>query len=132
MIAETPPQDDSPYDVTLRAFMPRGATQEVALRRYESGSWSVIEAAGEIDIQVAPLMRRLLSDEPSHVVFDLHEVSFMDASGLAVLASAWRVAKSAGGSVRLVCPSERVLKVLKVTQFDRVLPIYDSVGEATL
>ena len=137
MIATTPPQDDSPYDVTLRSFSPRVAAAEsvaapeVSLRRYQSGCWSVIEATGEIDIQVAPRMRNLLNDAPSHVVFDFREVSFMDASGLSVLASAWRAAKSAGGSVRLVCPSERVLKVLTVTQFDRVLPIYDTVGEAT-
>jgi anti-sigma B factor antagonist len=52
------------------------------------GEWRLV-ARGEIDVATAPELRRQLHDvtdrNPTVLVLDLHEVTFIDSSGLGVL-----------------------------------------------
>jgi hypothetical protein len=52
----------------------------VRLRRF--GRWTVVEVHGEMDLQAVALLAGPLSDNPTHVVFGLKGVTFMDACGL--------------------------------------------------
>lgn len=58
--------------------------------RHEYGQ--IIAAAGEVDATTAPqlaeALRRVLAEQPSRVVVDLSEVTFMDAAGTTVLLQA--------------------------------------------
>lgn len=102
------------------------------LRRYSWATWTVIEVVGDIDLAVAPAIRKMLEEAPSSwVIFDLGGVRFMDASGLGVLADALNRARSMGGAVRLVNPCMRVAKILEIARLDRVLPTYASLEAAT-
>ena len=92
--------------------------------------WSVLAASGEIDTACAGTLRSLLAVAGPNVVMDLREVTFMDASGLGVLATSGHIARRLGGEVRLVAPSHQVRRVLALTSLDRVLPIYDDLQEA--
>ncbi|QWZ09406.1 STAS domain-containing protein [Nocardioides panacis] len=92
--------------------------------------WSVLAASGEMDTACAGVLRSLLSAAGPNVVVDLREVTFMDASGLGVLATSGHIARRLGGAVRLVGPSHQVRRVLSLTLLDRVLPIYDDLQEA--
>jgi anti-sigma B factor antagonist len=108
------------------------AGDNVLFRQYSCAAWTVIEAVGEIDVAVTPALRDLLDGAPSPlVIFDLRQVSFMDASGLGVLAAAWRRARSMGGAVRLLSPDQRVMRILEITHLDKVLPVYERLEEAT-
>lgn len=133
MIVDIPHQSEPSHDdVTLLPLQTHLATRNAVFRCYQAGHFSVIEVAGEIDIAVTPAMRDVLGAARStQVVFDLRHVTFMDASGLGVLAEAWGKAKISGGSVTLVGPLQRVRRLLEVTQLDAVLPVYDTVTEAT-
>ena len=102
----------------------------LTVRHYQSGRWSVVEAAGELDIQVVPMMRAHLAQSPANVVFDLSSVTFMDASGLGILAASLRLAQRARGQVRVVGPTRQVRKMLSITQLDRAMLIFDSLEEA--
>ena len=64
--------------------------------------WSVLAASGEIDTACAGTLRSLLAVAGPNVVVDLREVTFMDASGLGVLATSGHIARRLGGEVRLV------------------------------
>jgi len=48
-----------------------------------------ITLRGELDISSADsfraVMERIVGDEPERLVFDLHELAFMDSSGIAVM-----------------------------------------------
>ena len=133
MIIDIPHQSESSHDdVRLLPLQNHLETHNAAFRSYQAGQFSVIEVAGEVDIAVTPAMRDFLGAASStQLVFDLRQVTFMDASGLGVLAEAWRMANVSGGSVTLVGPRKRVRRMLEVTQLDAVLPIYDSIREAT-
>lgn len=90
----------------------------------------MVEASGEIDMAVAPLLRQVLSSAATpFVVLDLSDVGFLDSTGLSVLVEHWRDAPSHGGWLRLVNPRGPVLKVLQVTGTDQVLPVHDTVAE---
>lgn len=132
MIVDIPHQGDPSHDdVILVPLQSHVEAQNAAFRSYQAGQFSVIEVVGEIDIAVSPAMRDFLDAAiSSQVVFDLRQVTFMDASGLGVLAEAWRMTNLSGGSVALVGPLKRVRRVLEVTQLDAVLPIYDTLMEA--
>lgn len=109
---------------------PRGGPEpDVRMRCTSSGAWLVVEVAGELDLQAVPLLDELGSD-PCLVVLDLHEVTFMDCSGVRALLDARRRAGAAGGAVRLAAPSRHVRRLLELTHLGRAVPTFDSVSEA--
>lgn len=67
---------------------------------------AIVTVAGEIDIAtVARLRQRLntLADSGRHVIADLDQVGFMDASGLGAIVGASRRATAHGSSFQVVC-----------------------------
>ncbi|HET6653902.1 MAG TPA: STAS domain-containing protein [Nocardioides sp.] len=99
-------------------------------RRYEVGRWLVIEAQGEIDLMTAPLLSRLVDGVSSHLVFDLSRVTFIDARGLGLLAVTRAKLNGAHGSMSVAGPTPQTRKLLALTGLDRVVEVYDSLGEA--
>lgn len=94
------------------------------------GEWQVIHAEGELDLECVPRLRSLLTTAGPRVVLDLRLVTFMDASGLGVLAAASERARSLGGAVRLVGACHEVRRIVEVTRLDGVLSMFDSLLEA--
>lgn len=96
--------------------------------------WTVVTAAGEIDVGTAPGLRDRLTEliraGSSHLIIDLEHVDFIDSTGLGVLVGAIRRARSADGEVRLVCTNSRILKVFDATGLDEVFTIASSVVDA--
>ncbi|HEY7222312.1 MAG TPA: STAS domain-containing protein [Micromonosporaceae bacterium] len=95
----------------------------------------VLEVGGEIDVYTAPKLRErlieLVNAGQKHVVVDLGRVEFLDSTGLGVLVGAHRRLRARDGSLDLVCPHERLLKVFRITGLDNVFDIHASVAEAT-
>jgi len=56
-----------------------------------------VSIAGEMDLLVVPLVRELVSADARHVLFELRQVTFIDASGLDLLLSRQRGALRTGG-----------------------------------
>ena len=52
---------------------------------------------------------------------DLSEVTFVDSVGLGVLLTWYRRARAAGGSLTVVNPDDRVLRMLRMTGLTRLL-----------
>jgi anti-sigma B factor antagonist len=102
----------------------------LTLALYRPSGWSVVEAVGEMDTQSIARLRSLLQTAGPNVVLDLRSVTFMDASGLGVLATCGHGARRLGGAVRLVGPSRQIRRLLALTRLDQVLPIYESMEEA--
>jgi anti-sigma B factor antagonist len=80
--------------------------------------------AGDIDIATAPLLRTALAQaQAGHgldlrgapLVVDLSAMTFIDASGLRVLARAAERARRGGGQVVLRRPSPMMVRLLRVT-----------------
>ncbi|GAA4727475.1 hypothetical protein GCM10023350_08040 [Nocardioides endophyticus] len=117
--------------VDLWARRASEAVPSVAVRVHRSGSWTVVEVEGEMDVQVVALVADLVGVDTTRVVFDLQRVTFMDAAGLSAVGGSIRHrAMGAGGSVRLVAPSRSARRLLMLAGCARVFPAFDSLEEA--
>ena len=87
-------------------------TTPVHVRVYKAGDWSVVQIDGELDIQGVPAVRPLPPGEDALVVFDLHRTTFMDCSGLRLLAGTARTASQRGGCARVAGASRQVRKLV--------------------
>lgn len=105
---------------------------EIATER--NGDECYVALDGEVDVYTAPKLKeelvKSIEDGCSNVVVDLQKVGFIDSSGLGVLVSALRRARERGGSVRIVCTRESILKIFRITGLDKVFPIFADVAEA--
>ena len=95
----------------------------------------VVEVHGEADVHTAPELRdRLISvldSGHSSVVADLSWLSFIDSTGLGALVAARNHANASGASLRLVCTSERLLKIFRITGLHEVFEIHPTLAQAT-
>jgi anti-sigma B factor antagonist len=82
----------------------------------------------------APTLRKQLNDivdgGGSRIVVDLSATEFIDSSGLGALVAALKIARKAGGDLRIAAPTRQVSTVLELSNLDRVLRAYDSVDSA--
>jgi anti-anti-sigma factor len=89
---------------------------------------------GRLDVAVAPAfrdqMKHLLDGGSTRLVIDLGEVTFIDSSGLGTILVVLKLARRAGGDVRIVSPPQQFMSLLRLTSLNRVLPVYSSVEEA--
>ena len=99
------------------------------------GSWTVMAVAGEVDVATAPRLRKevvaLLGEGHDRVVVDLEAVDFVDSTGLGVLIGVLRRVNAVGGSLRLVCTTDRILDLFALTGLDRIFDVRASVADAT-
>lgn len=100
----------------------------------EDGPVTVIRLSGDFDLASVPGVRqRLLDlavDGRVNQVLDLTAVTFMDSAGLGAIVSTRRRLRPLQGTLVLVCTNDTILRLLRLTSMDRVLPVYPTVDAA--
>ena len=88
---------------------------------------AIVDVSGRLSILDTLLGERIdsLLTGKNHVVLDLAGLSYIDASGLSQLLSLQKSTQERGGKIALMRPSERVRKLLEVTQLAKVFQIFD-------
>jgi len=93
----------------------------------------VVTLCGELDIAdsagVAAAFESAVARQPE-IIVDLAGLEFIDCSGVAALVRGRKLARLAGGELRLAAPHRRVLRMLTLTRMTDVLPVHASVDEA--
>jgi anti-anti-sigma factor len=78
-----------------------------------------VVAAGELDLATAPALAREIDDLHTsgfrHVVVDLHQVGFIDSSGLRMLLDLRNQLESEGGRLTLVPPRPSARLIFEIT-----------------
>jgi anti-sigma B factor antagonist len=95
------------------------------------GGVHVVSVTGEIDLATGPALERALlalpdDDGVMSVIVDLTDCTFMDSTGLHVLVRSRRRFDGLGRRFAIASPNPTVLKVLEITQLDRLFAIYSS------
>lgn len=94
----------------------------------------VVPAPAEIDVTNAGELREAMQSctdaEHPTLVVDMSDTTFCDSAGVGQLVQAHRQAAAAGGEVRLVIGTARVMRILAIVGVDRVVPIFASLEEA--
>jgi anti-sigma B factor antagonist len=88
---------------------------------------ATIKASGEIDLATVESLREamisVLAPDIKTVVFDLDDIDHIDSTGLGVLAGAHRQMTSRSGQLIIRCSQPRILRLLQITQLDRVITV---------
>src|SRR6476620_6724324 len=112
---------------------PRGdADDQITLTVRRTGSHTVIEVGGEVDMLTSPQLRATVLEQLAEtagvevVVLDLDAVTFLGTSGLAVLIEVREAAHMAGVELRLACTARRVLRPLTIAGLVSLFDIHDS------
>lgn len=115
--------------------MPHNTARDRLFTRRLPGH-TVIAIRGDLDIGTTAALRdrilTVLKDTAASVIIDLSEVSFCDASGLALLVGTRRRAGLYGVNVVLAAPRPSVRKLLHITGLDRAFTIHPTLVAAQL
>ncbi|MFE3451320.1 STAS domain-containing protein [Nonomuraea sp. NPDC059194] len=88
---------------------------------------TTVHLSGEIDIFTSKALRLKLLGALRHstslLVLDLSQVSFCDATGLAVMVGIQRRARAQGITLALTAPRPYMSRLLHITGLDRSLPM---------
>ncbi|MFG3283274.1 STAS domain-containing protein [Streptomyces sp. NPDC048111] len=93
----------------------------------------VVTLTGEIDYDSADVLRRALDTTGcpvSRVIADLHQVTFLDSSGINALISAHHARTESGGRLQLAAPTETVLRTLQMVGLDTVVDTHPTLQQA--
>jgi anti-sigma B factor antagonist len=86
-----------------------------------------MELRGELDMSSASVLRRELESvergDPTEIVLDLAELSFMDVSGLRAILDAARRGRTAGRSLVISNPMPHIVRLLELTAIDQSVPV---------
>ncbi len=99
----------------------------------EEGGRLVVSLEGEVDLDRAPDVRRLLlgcTAKGRDILVDLSGVSYIDSSGIASLVEALQSAGRGGTSLGLVAVSREALRVFELARLDKVFTIHADLGAA--
>jgi anti-sigma B factor antagonist len=110
------------------------AATDLDLHVTTAAGYTVVEVAGEIDLASAPELRTCLHQTINagsrQLVVDLRQVDFIDSMGVGVLVGAHRRLRDHDGSLQLVGADGLVLRILRLTGLDRVIPLHATLSDA--
>ncbi|POX57664.1 anti-anti-sigma factor [Streptomyces sp. Ru62] len=93
----------------------------------------VVTPAGEIDHHTGDTLRQALdasSTPRPRVVVDLHQVTFIDSSGINIFIAAHRTLGEADGWLRLAAPRESVMRTLNIVGVDTLIDCRETLHQA--
>jgi anti-anti-sigma factor len=95
----------------------------------EAASTSIVMVSGELDVGSAPTLLRylleLMTGPVESITLDLHDLSFIDSSGLKALIAARADAEAAGIPLRLSDVAAQPRRVLELTGLDELFDLDD-------
>lgn len=75
-------------------------------------------------------LHELVDAGTKQVVIDLAKVQFMNSSGLGLLIGGASLMKNAGGGLKLINASEKIMALIKITKLSSVFESYPSLDAA--
>ena len=106
---------------------------DLVTRRVGDGIF-VVALSGEVDLYTAPELKsellRLVAEEPSRIVVDMTDATFVDSTTLGVLLGAVKRLRLIGSELVIVCSDLNIRRILSITLLDRAFRIYDTLADA--
>ncbi len=95
----------------------------------------IVSLTGELDHhsaeQIRLLIERAITErDAKNLIFDFSDLSFMDSSGIGMIIGRYKLIRSIGGGVVLVCPSPRMKKLVTMSGLSRLIPVCSTVTQA--
>ncbi len=105
------------------------------LKTRESNNVTVIELKGNVmggpdATALNEELHKLIEAKKAKVVIDLHDVKFMNSSGLGMLIGSLTTIRNAGGDLKIARASDKIESLLIVTKLITVFDHHESVDKA--
>lgn len=120
----------------LDIFPPVGGGQHMEIHERIQNDILIIHINRQIDSTTAPVLgerlEAVIGDGHTHLILDVSDVSYISSAGLRVLSVALKTVRTpeVGGDMYLANPSKTVAYAFKISGFDQLFCIYDTVAEA--
>ncbi len=105
------------------------------IRRRQEGACTVVEVAGELDMNAVPLLRAELdgvmrATRRPCLVLDLTKTTFCDSAGLGLLVGTYTRVRETGGRVVFAVVPGMISRLLTITHLDHHFETYESADDA--
>lgn len=105
------------------------------LKFSSKGSTLVIKMSGELDHHYADNARRKMDNEilkatTKNVVFDISGLSFMDSSGIGIIAGRYKNISNIKGKTVIVSTNPQINKILEMSGIFKIIPLLNTVEDA--
>lgn len=107
---------------------------ELEIRSRNQGGWTVLEAGGELDLYTAPRLRdevlAALEGGATRIALDLHDVGFIDSTGLGILVACLKRVREREGRLVVIAPETSPLRrLLALTGLEEALPTHTDLAD---
>lgn len=85
----------------------------------------VLEAKQRIDFKLSISLKK-------NIVYDLRGLTFMDSSGIGLIASGYKIAKDFSGKIYIITENEKIIKIFNMAKMDEMATILSSFQEEVL
>lgn len=109
------------------------ARERLEITAEDQAGVRVVHVRGSGGMDQSQLLTDRLNEEVTaspRLVLDLHELTFISSSGLAVLIQLHRRCQEEGRAFALAAPRDSIRQVLRITQLDRLLEIHPDIEQA--
>ncbi|MFT5294734.1 MAG: anti-sigma B factor antagonist [Colwellia sp.] len=94
--------------------------------------YEIIHLVGEININNSALMKRellkVISQQKS-IILDFTKLNFIDSSGIATLIESFNITTASDLKLAIVGANDLPLKMLELTQLDKVFTLFDAIQD---
>lgn len=102
---------------------------------WDSDDIRVVNVAGRMDAatsrEVEVALTSMIEGGAKKVIFNATDLSYISSSGLRVILASLKKIRQSGGELSLAAMQQAPLEVIKMTGFDRIFTIYETVQQAT-
>lgn len=103
-------------------------------KTHKIGFANVVCIIGDIDAltsgQMTEYLDEYITQKESNLILDLSQVNFMSSAGLRAILGAVKKCRLNDGDLYLVAPQPGVARVLKMSGFENILKLFESVEQA--
>ena len=75
-----------------------------------------IMAKERIDLKLSTSLQK-------DIIYDLRELTFMDSSGIGLIANGYKIARGFGGSVTVISDNEKYMKIFKMSKMEEFVTL---------
>jgi len=76
-------------------------------------------------------VKGLIERDQKQFILDIATLDYLDSSGIGMLVSCLTNVRKAGGELKVVGANARIRRIFSMTGVDSVMPVFNSVAEAT-
>jgi anti-sigma B factor antagonist len=95
--------------------------------RTDNGDETVVRIEGVLDAvttpEIRPIIEAVVGEKRTSITVDVHALRLIDSSGVGVIVSLFKRAKTYGGQVKIIGLKDQPLTIFKLLRLDRVFEL---------